>query len=104
MCYADKLQKQINELQLQIKNTTDKQEQQKLLDKLEPIWRDLRIEKARKREITPTDPNLSPKPCYFNSGCCLYESGVTCIELEDDYIKLMKWNKDNTIGDYGYER
>jgi len=102
MCYADKLQKQINELQLQIKNTTDKQEQQKLLDKLEPIWRDLRIEKARKREITPTDPNLSPKPCYFNSGCCLYESGVTCIELENDNIKLVKWNKDNTIGDYGY--
>lgn len=101
MCYADKLQKQINELQLQIKSTKDKQEQQKLLDKLEPIWRDLRIEKARKREITPTDPNLSPKPCYFNSGCCLYESGVTCIELENDYIRLMKWNKDNTIGDYG---
>ncbi|MCW8824622.1 MAG: hypothetical protein OQK63_11050, partial [Ignavibacteriaceae bacterium] len=102
MCYADKLQKQINELQLQIKNTKDKQEQQRLLDKLEPIWRDLRIEKARKREITPTDPNLSPKPCYFNSGCCLYESGVTCIELENDHIKLMKWNKDDKSSDYGH--
>jgi len=102
MCYADKLQKQINEMQLQIKNTLDKQGKEEILKKLEPVLRDLRIEKARKREITPTDPNLSPKPCYFNSGCCLYESGVTCIELENDQIKLMKWNTDNTTGDYGH--
>jgi predicted phosphodiesterase len=34
-----------------------------------------------------------PVPCYFNSGCCLYANGVTCLEIEKDWIRLIKWQQ-----------
>jgi predicted phosphodiesterase len=31
-------------------------------------------------------------PSYFNSGCCCFEDGdITGIEIEDGYIRLIKW-------------
>lgn len=31
-------------------------------------------------------------PTYFNSGCCCFEDGdITGIEIEDGYIRLIKW-------------
>jgi UDP-2,3-diacylglucosamine pyrophosphatase LpxH len=35
------------------------------------------------------DPGTSP--CYFNSGCCLYDNGITAIEIADGQIRLIKW-------------
>ena len=46
-------------------------------------------EKEMKRDIVPMGPN--PKPCYFNSGCALYQSGITGIEIADNSIRLVKW-------------
>jgi hypothetical protein len=35
-------------------------------------------------------------PCYFNSGCCCFEDGtITGIEIEKDFIRLIKWNYQN---------
>jgi len=34
-------------------------------------------------------------PCYFNSGCCGYTNGITCIEITEDRIQLVKWQRDN---------
>ena len=34
-----------------------------------------------------------PLPVYFNSGCCLYKSGITTIEIEGDRIELVKWTQ-----------
>jgi len=32
------------------------------------------------------------KPTYFNSGCCCFDDGdITGIEIEDGYIRLIKW-------------
>lgn len=101
LCYADILQKQINELQLQIKNEVDKSKKEKLLKELEPIAAKLRLEISCRRKINPTEPNLQPKPCYFNTGCCLYTSGITCIELEDDHIRLQKWDSGDVPHNYG---
>jgi len=36
-----------------------------------------------------------PLPCYFNSGCCGYTNGITCIEIEENQIRLVKWRKDD---------
>lgn len=38
---------------------------------------------------------------YFNDGSCIHPNGITCIEIENGKITLVKWttklNKDNTI-------
>ena len=35
---------------------------------------------------------MSMKPSYFNSGCCCFSDGdITGIEIEDGYIRLIKW-------------
>lgn len=34
-------------------------------------------------------------PCYFNSGCCGYTNGITCIEIDKGQIRLIKWQREN---------
>jgi UDP-2,3-diacylglucosamine pyrophosphatase LpxH len=35
---------------------------------------------------------LTPRPAYFNSGCCCFEDGnVTGIEIDAEQIRLVKW-------------
>lgn len=34
-----------------------------------------------------------PVPCYFNDGCCGYTNGVTCIEIDRNLIRLIKWQR-----------
>ncbi|MFP4081448.1 MAG: metallophosphoesterase [Candidatus Aminicenantes bacterium] len=34
-----------------------------------------------------------PVPCYFNDGCCGYTNGITCIEMEEGMIRLIKWQR-----------
>jgi UDP-2,3-diacylglucosamine pyrophosphatase LpxH len=40
------------------------------------------------------DPKESALPCYFNSGCCGYINGITCIEIAEGDIRLIKWQRD----------
>ena len=48
----------------------------------------------RKFEYTNISPDyLSLKPTYFNTGCCCFNDGdITGIELEEDCIRMIKWN------------
>jgi UDP-2,3-diacylglucosamine pyrophosphatase LpxH len=39
----------------------------------------------------PTLDDSGTIPCYFNSGCCLYDHGITAIELAARQIRLIKW-------------
>lgn len=50
------------------------------------------------REFDSLDTN--PLPCYFNTGCGLYKDGLTLLEIVDDRIKLVKWNKHNSEDQY----
>lgn len=34
-----------------------------------------------------------PVPCYFNDGCCGYTNGITCIEIDKNTIRLIKWRR-----------
>ena len=34
-----------------------------------------------------------PIPCYFNDGCCGYTNGITCIEIDKNIIRLIKWQR-----------
>ena len=38
------------------------------------------------------------KPSYFNTGCCCFDDGdITGIEIENGYIRLIKWHEENNI-------
>jgi len=56
---------------------------------------DKEIKKDLKRglEIISVEVGRAPYPLYFNTGCGLYEDGITGIEIENDMIKLVKWNR-----------
>jgi UDP-2,3-diacylglucosamine pyrophosphatase LpxH len=48
----------------------------------------------RTEEHPPCNDTIKTDPCYFNTGCCCYEDGdITGIELENDWIRLIKWDK-----------
>jgi hypothetical protein len=48
--------------------------------------------------IDAVDPGVEPLPCYFNSGCGLYTDGMTALEIDDDNIRLVKWDNHKTVG------
>lgn len=55
------------------------------------------VRKNRGRQPKSIDSVSGPPvPCYFNDGCCGYTNGITCIELDRGWIRLVMWNrKDN---------
>jgi hypothetical protein len=43
----------------------------------------------------PYDPSDIDPPCYFNTGCCCFpDRDVTCLEISDEEIRLMRWLDD----------
>ncbi|MDE6662137.1 MAG: metallophosphoesterase [Lachnospiraceae bacterium] len=34
---------------------------------------------------------LESEPYYYNSGCCIHPSCITCLEIERMHIRLVKW-------------
>ena len=48
---------------------------------------------ARKKEYAGKQfVKSNARPSYFNSGCCCFDDGdITGIEIEDGYIRLIKW-------------
>ena len=38
----------------------------------------------------PIMPNVG-ESLYFNDGSCIHPNGITCIEIEDGHISLVKW-------------
>lgn len=53
--------------------------------------------KARLRATRYSEPEIKP-PCYFNTGCCCFPDGdITCLELSDGQIKLVRWFHDKEV-------
>jgi UDP-2,3-diacylglucosamine pyrophosphatase LpxH len=92
--HADSLRDQIAELKAEIYAKQDHKliiENTRKIDRLERLWQE---EDDRGRDIVPTEDDREPLPCYFNTGCALYTSGITALEIEDDEIRLVKWHRD----------
>ena len=92
--HAERLQEEIVDLQAEnqmrgIRRTKRRENLQKI-DMMQQQYED---EKEKGRVIEPVDPGVDPLPCYFNSGCGLYTDGITCLEIDDDFIRLVKWSK-----------
>ena len=44
----------------------------------------------------PYDPSDIDPPCYFNTGCCCFpDRDVTCLELADGQVRLVRWLDDS---------
>lgn len=51
---------------------------------------------ARRLGVPPKSfesPPQKPVPCYFNDGCGVYTNGITCLEIDRGFIRLVKWQK-----------
>lgn len=70
-------------------------------ERIKEISEEIKDEIRKNREIEPVESNGAvPLPCYFNTGCALYPDGITAIEIENDMIKLIKWDKDLKRNEY----
>lgn len=48
----------------------------------------------KNRSISPLEPGAKSWPCYFNTGCALYDDGITAIEIANDEIRLVEWKRE----------
>jgi UDP-2,3-diacylglucosamine pyrophosphatase LpxH len=71
--------------------------------KIHTLLDELDDEKSKGRLIEPTDPGKEPLPYYFNTGCGVFSDGLTAIEIGDEKIRLVKWNRDSSQNDLGYQ-
>ena len=56
------------------------------------------IKKLEKNFAAISLDYLSMKPSYFNSGCCCFSDGdITGIEIENGFIRLIKWEMQDKI-------
>ena len=101
--YAERLEEEIATLELENRGSIDaetfKQNKRLIAEKK----KELEHEKERGRLIDTVDPGKEPLPCYFNTGCGLYTDGMTALEIDDDNIRLIKWNKDLVSNQYRKE-
>ena len=53
--------------------------------------------KMREPQFTAVSADyLNMKPSYFNTGCCCFSDGdITGIEIENGFIRLIKWQTEN---------
>ncbi len=65
-------------------------EQEKNEARMEEIKAEIR--KREKEFAAVAVDYMSMKPSYFNSGCCCFSDGdITGIEIEEGFIRLVKW-------------
>ena len=79
------------QIQQTIELEQSKTAKRRLMRKLHSLLTELQDERAKGRDIESLGKR--PLPVYFNTGCCLYKSGITTIEIEGDRIELVKWSQ-----------
>ena len=93
--YIERLKNKISELRAENKaHKDDKELLKENKKKIKKRNKKLKDEKKKNRAIDPADPGRVPLPCYFNTGCGLFRNGITCLEIENDEIRLVKWHKE----------
>ena len=97
LTHFDRLQISVAELEKRQKDAPpgEKDEIQQEIEKKEKIIAGILI---RRLGIPPKSfekPASLAVPCYFNSGCCGYTNGITCIEIDKGQIRLTKWQREN---------
>jgi UDP-2,3-diacylglucosamine pyrophosphatase LpxH len=66
-----------------------------LLKQQDEIEEKIRIKAKEQKSSAYMESGESPKPCYFNAGCCSFSDGdVTGLEISDGMIRLVRWPDD----------
>jgi len=93
--FAERLTEKIEKLKKRIsENRDDMQLVKELKKEIRELNEEKREERRKKRAVKSIDPEVGVLPCYFNTGCCIYGSGITSIEIADGKIRLVKWERD----------
>jgi UDP-2,3-diacylglucosamine pyrophosphatase LpxH len=95
MTHFDRLQIDIRRLEKSSEQATQEEKKaigQQILQKKEEIEQILN-KRSGKMPKSFEPGNKRPVPCYFNDGCCGYTNGITCIELDKNIIRLIKWQR-----------
>jgi UDP-2,3-diacylglucosamine pyrophosphatase LpxH len=99
--WAEQLKEKMEQIEKEIKEKQDDKDKiKKLKEDLKKAKTEYDDEKAKNRVIDPADPGREPLPCYFNDGCALYPDGITVIEIANDKIGLVKWEKGIRLDPY----
>jgi UDP-2,3-diacylglucosamine pyrophosphatase LpxH len=100
--YADRLREQISQLRRKIKRKgLNRELVSNNRAEISKMKKGIRRERRYKRDILPADDPSHLLPCYFNSGCGIFDDGITGIEIADGEIRLAKWHR--TSADPRYE-
>jgi UDP-2,3-diacylglucosamine pyrophosphatase LpxH len=93
--YYDRLKEEVCKLEEEIAtHPDDRALQERDRRRIQELRKEMAEEKKKKRVIDPTEPDREPLPCYFNTGCALFQDGITALEITHDEICLVKWHKD----------
>lgn len=93
LSYAERLHMEIAKLEEQMNATADKKLLVDLAVQLAALQEKLEREKQRKGIIVPVETAGKALPAYFNSGCALYNDGLTNLEIAEGKIRLVKWQR-----------
>jgi UDP-2,3-diacylglucosamine pyrophosphatase LpxH len=94
MSFLERCQEDLAKAKETIRRTGQTEEQiNRLRNNIRDLKRKIRREKKKGRKIESVEPGKHPRPNYFNTGCGIYEDGITGIELADDRIRLVKWHR-----------
>ena len=97
LTHFDRLQIEIRHLKKLLKETPS--------ERREKLEEEIERKKAERKKILRKRSGKMPRsfakhpewpvPCYFNDGCCDYTNGITCLEIEKQTIRLIKWQRDS---------
>jgi UDP-2,3-diacylglucosamine pyrophosphatase LpxH len=95
MTHFDRLQIDLHRLEKAADRATEKEKKiirQEINDKRAEIEKILSLRSGKKPKSFEHGENW-PVPCYFNDGCCGYTNGMTCIEIDKNFMRLIKWQR-----------
>lgn len=95
LTHYDRLQMDIHYLEKEMRKCSkeSREDIQKEIKNKKDESRKILLSRMGKEPKKFTSGSTNPVPCYFNDGCCCYTNGITCIEIDRGYIRLIKWQR-----------
>jgi hypothetical protein len=95
LTHYDRLHMEVESLKRRLKESDvkNKSEIEEMLEKKRSQLREILKRRSGRPPKSFAQKPSFPVPCYFNDGCCGYTNGITCIEIEKDVIRLIKWQR-----------
>ncbi len=94
--HYDRLRKELGKLHAQLKHAVPEKKPQQLarIQKIKAELQSIELKHGGRAPRSFADQQEPVLPCYFNSGCCGYTNGITCLEIAEGEIRLIKWQRE----------